>query len=160
MGGLNIVSYPAGRRTPCEVANAGGAGGGPVCGWGHGPGCAELGVAGDGAAGPEYSHFWGVACHGALPGVVGVANFPGEEVLSFLFFDCWALESRISIRFFSEASNRSHVGIQASRASRHSGLDASSPLFSFCSARNFWRCFVMISTLRRTECHEYGCPNA
>lgn len=68
--------------------------------------------------------------------------------------------SRLSIRFASHSSQRCHVGIQASTAARHRGFERSSASlapFSRCSSRNFMRCFVTISTLRRTECHEYGC---
>lgn len=78
---------------------------------------------------------------------------------SFLFLGL--RESRFSIRRASASSHLRHVGIHASTAARHRGFDrsslASAPL-SRCSSRNFIRCFVTNSTLRRTECHEYGCP--
>ena len=71
------------------------------------------------------------------------------------------------MRLASASSHRCHVGIQASTAARHRGFDRSSLrdpstalalFFSRSSSRNFIRCFVTISTLRRTECHEYGWP--
>lgn len=76
-------------------------------------------------------------------------------------------ESRFSMRLASASSQRRQVGIQASTASRHRGLERSSVtrtvdpaffVFSRSSSRNLMRCFVTSSTLRRTECQEYGWP--
>lgn len=70
-------------------------------------------------------------------------------------------ESLFSILLASASSHFCHVGIQASTATRHLGFDKSSLAaapFSRCSSRNRMRCLVTISTLRRTECHEYGWP--
>ena len=82
----------------------------------------------------------------------------GVVIVHFRFLG--RLESRFSIRRASASSQRCHVGIQVSTTARHRGFERSSasaaPL-SRCSSRNFMRCFVTSSTLRRTECHEYGC---
>lgn len=74
--------------------------------------------------------------------------------------------SRFAIRRFSDSSHRCQVGSQASTAANHCGFINSSAVEPgafeprcLWSSRNLMRCLVTISTLRRTECHEYERPS-
>lgn len=76
------------------------------------------------------------------------------------------ISSRLAMRRFSASSHRCQVGSQASTAASHCGFINSSAVEPRAfeprcrwSSRNLMRCLVTISTLRRTECHEYERPS-
>ena len=83
----------------------------------------------------------------------------GDDASQYLRFRGRRI-SRFSMRRASASSQRCQVGIHASTATRQRGLALSTGGSRCwrCSSRNFWRCLVTISTLRRTLCHEYGWP--